>query len=367
MVKFLNLLDINKVHYEEFSSAFERVINSGLYVSGPELEAFEVDFAKYNEVNYCIGVGNGLDAIQLLLQAHGVGPGDEVIVPSNTFIATWLAVTRVGATPVPVEPHELTYNIDPKKIELVITDKTVAIIAVHLFGQPADMDVINEIAIKNNLLVFEDAAQSHGASYKGKKLGCISNGAATSFYPGKNLGALGDAGAVLTNDVKISSKIKALRNYGSDIKYKHELLGCNSRLDELQAAFLRVKLKYLDENNKKRSEIANFYSLNLSKLPIVIPEVADYADSAWHLYVIQCEEREELKDFLLSEGVQTLIHYPTPPHLQLCYKGLYDSKKFPIAESMSHKMLSLPISPVMTFDEAMKVVDSIKKYYQYSK
>lgn len=332
---------------EELDAAYRRVMESGWYVLGNEVEAFEAEFAEFCGVKHCIGVGNGLDALHLILRALDIGHGDEVIVPSNTFIATWLAASYAGATPVPVEPDERTYNIDPSRIEAAITSKTKAIIPVHLYGQPADMDPINEIASRYNLKVIEDAAQAHGARYKGKCTGGLGIAAGFSFYPGKNLGAFGDGGAITTNDEELAAKIRMLGNYGSRIKYHHDARGFNSRLDELQAAFLRVKLKYLDEWNRRRSVLALEYNEKLHDIPgILLPFIPEWANPAWHLFVIQSSKRELIAKAFDNAGVGWLIHYPLPPHLQRAYDGIV-TDCLPIAESIAKRVISLPIGPDM--------------------
>ena len=352
-MKNIPFLDLSEPHREirsELDLAYSRVIDSGMFVMGPELEAFEGEFAAYSGVSYCLGVGNGLEAIHLLLRAYDIGNGDEVIVPSNTFIATWLAVSQCGAIPVPVEPQSDTYNIDPDLIEKAITKKTKAIIPVHLYGQPADMDPINEIAKKYNLIVIEDAAQAQGASYKGRPVGSLGDAAATSFYPGKNLGALGDGGAVLTNNVEIMDRVKQLRNYGSKVKYVHDLAGYNSRLDEIQASFLRVKLRHLDIWNEKRRGVAKKYEELLRGSDIILPKTPIYADPVWHLYVIQSKKRDQLKDYLEVNGVKTVIHYPIPPGSQNCYAS-HNSLDFSVARKMAKEVLSLPMSPSLSIED----------------
>ena len=360
-IPFLDLGAINQVIRPLLNEAYIRVMDSGWYIMGPELTLFEQEFAKYSEVKHCIGVGNGLEALHMLLQAYGIGPGDEVIVPSNTFIATWLAVSQCGATPVAVEPNMNTHNIDSTLIVNAITKKTKAIMPVHLYGQPADMDEIKKIAEQYNLIVIEDAAQSQGAIYKGKKAGSLGHAAATSFYPGKNLGALGDGGAVLTNDDEVADKVKQLRNYGSKIKYHHTYAGSNSRLDEMQAAFLRAKLSVLDDWNNKRRAVANTYSNLLENSNLIVPFVPDFTDPVWHLYVIRNPKRDELKSYLQSKGVETVIHYPIPPHKQLCYSS-YNNVNLPIAEQLSNEVLSLPISSVMTTTDIEYVVDCLVEF-----
>src|SRR5882762_609929 len=318
-VPFLDL----KAEYAELKSdldaAIQRVLASGWYILGAELEAFEKAFAAYCAVSHCVGVGNGLDALHLILRALEIGFGDEVIVPANTYIATWLAVSYSGATPVPVEPEERTYNIDPSRIEEAITSKTKAIIAVHLYGQPADMDAINEIAARHGLKVIEDAAQAHGARYKGRRAGSLADAAGFSFYPSKNLGALGDGGAVTTDDDALADRVRVLRNYGSRQKYRNETKGYNSRLDELQAALLREKLRLLDQWNERRRSIARRYLEGLAGLPLVLPHVPPGCEPIWHVFVVRSARREWLASTLEAAGIGTLVHYPIPPHLQPAY------------------------------------------------
>jgi dTDP-4-amino-4,6-dideoxygalactose transaminase len=313
-------------------------------------------------VNYCAGVGNGLDAIKIALLAVGVRPGDEVIVPAHTFIATWLAVSEIGAKPVPVEPNSRTFNIDHKLISKAITSKTKAILPVHLYGQPAELDSILNIASQYNLKVVEDAAQAQGSSYNGVKIGSHSDAVAWSFYPGKNLGALGDGGAISTNSIEVSESIRKIRNYGSSIKYKHEILGINSRLDEIQAAVLRVKLKYLTSWNKRRAYIADYYQSNINKNDVELPNVIDGVIPAWHLYVIKLARRNELLDFLKNNNCESIIHYPTPPHLQNCYKE-YSQISLPVTEKIAQSVLSLPISPhhhIREIDHICQLINSFK-------
>jgi dTDP-4-amino-4,6-dideoxygalactose transaminase len=336
-------------------------MDSGWFIMGPELAAFESEFAAYSNVKHCIGVGNGLDALHLLLRAYGIGPGDEVIVPSNTFIATWLAVSQCGATPVAVEPDANTHNINPALIAAAITSKTKAIMPVHLYGQPADMDPINQLAAEHGLVVIEDAAQAQGALYKGRRVGSLGHAAGTSFYPGKNLGALGDGGAVLTNDDAIADQVRRLRNYGSSIKYQHDLAGYNTRLDELQAAFLREKLKVLDAWNTKRKTIAKTYTELLSSADSITPLVPEYAEPVWHLYVIRSQQRDKLKAYLEQHGVSTVIHYPIPPHRQACYPE-YLSQPLPIADMLAGELLSLPMSPDMSEDAIVYTCQKIRNF-----
>lgn len=360
-VPFLDLGRLHQPIRTELAAAYKRVMDSGWFIMGPELAAFESEFAAYSEVNHCIGVGNGLEALHLLLRAYDIGPGDEVIVPSNTFIATWLAVSQCGATPVPVEPDVKTHNIDPALVAAAITPRTRAIMPVHLCGQPADMDPINELAVKHGLIVIEDAAQAQGARYKGRRTGSLGHAAGTSFYPGKNLGALGDGGAVLTNDDAIAEKVRQLRNYGSKVKYQHDLAGYNSRLDEMQAAFLRVKLAVLDEWNAKRREIAATYSSLLDGCDCVLPFFPEFAEPVWHLYVIRSKQRDALKAHLEQQGISTVIHYPIPPHQQACYPQ-HESYSQPVAEMLAGEVLSLPMSPDLREDEIERVCKAVRGF-----
>ena len=369
MIKFLDLKQINLQHKEELQEAFKRVLNSGWFIIGEEVDAFEKEFASYCGTKHCIGVGNGLDALHLILKGYGIGDGDEVIVPSNTYIATWLAVSYAGAKVVPVEPDISTYCINPDLIEEKITDKTKAIIAVHLYGLVAEMDPINVIAKKYSLKVIEDSAQAHGAIYHGKKAGSLGDAAGFSFYPGKNLGALGDGGAVTTNDDKLAKRIRILRNYGSEKKYYNEVKGYNSRLDELQAAFLRVKLKYLDQENQKRYEIAQDYCENIQHPGIILPNLGNPSlftfpfshSHVWHQFVIRHPERDKLQKLLADKGIQTMIHYPVPPHKQEAYLGM-NKLYFPISEKIHREVLSLPISSNTKMNEAKKIVECINNY-----
>lgn len=345
----------------EIDAAIKRVLNSGWYILGSEIEAFEAEFASYCEANYCIGVANGLDALHLSLLALGVKPGDEVIVPSNTYIATWLAVSQCGAIPVPVEPDPLTYNVDPTRIEAAITDRTKVILPVHLYGQPADMDPILAIAKKHDLRVLEDGAQAHGARYKDKRIGAHGDIVAWSFYPGKNLGAYGDGGAITTNDPELADRINVLRNYGSRVKYVNDVLGFNSRLDPLQAAALRVKLKVLDEWNARRSNIAECYSDELKNIGLLLPLVPEWAKPVWHLYVVQHPQRDNLQKQLGEADIGTLIHYPIPPHLQAAYAKLgFGKGDLPIAERIHQNVLSLPIGPHLTNNHLKSAIEATK-------
>jgi len=354
-------LDLRATYIElksEIDDAIVRVLDSGHYILGPEVESFESEYAAYCEAKYCVGVANGLDALHLALLAVGVGLGDEVIVPSNTYIATWLAVSQCGAIPVPVEPDERTYNLNPDLIEAAITNKTKAILPVHLYGQPADLDPILEIARKYNLRVIEDGAQAHGAKYKGRRIGGHSDIVAWSFYPGKNLGAFGDGGAITTDNLEVADKIRVLRNYGSREKYVNEVRGFNSRLDPIQAAVLRVKLKYLDEWNGRRKSIARQYLEGIKNSNLVLPVIPEWADPVWHLFVIKSTNRDALQARLSEANVGTLIHYPIPPHRQGAYHYLGLSKQgFPAASSLAEVVLSLPISP----QHSANLVDKIIK------
>ena len=357
MIPFLDLKAPYLELKQELDEAIARVVSSGWFIGGSEVDQFEADYAHYCGATHAVGVANGLDALHLALRAMDVGPGDEVIVPSNTYIATWLAVSQCGATPVPVEPDARTYNIDPALIEAAITPRTKVILPVHLYGQPADMDPILAIARKHGLKVLEDGAQAHGARYKGKRLGAHGDAVAWSFYPGKNLGAMGDGGAVTTNDPQIADRMQVLRNYGSRVKYVNEIQGYNSRLDPLQAAILRVKLAHLDEWNARRSKIAERYQQGLADCGMTLPFVPDWAEPAWHLYVVQHPQRDALQKSLAEAGIGTLIHYPIPPHLQGAYADLGLCKGvFPIAERIHNEVLSLPISPSMTTEQANQVV-----------
>jgi dTDP-4-amino-4,6-dideoxygalactose transaminase len=360
-VPFLDLAAAYRELQTEIDAAVARSLASGHYIGGPEVEAFENEFAAYCGAKHAIGVANGLDALHLALRALGVGPGDEVIVPSNTYIATWLAVSQCGAVPVPVEPDARTYNIDPTLIEAAITPRTKVILPVHLYGQPADMDSILTIARKHGLQVLEDGAQAHGAKYKGRRLGAHGDVVAWSFYPGKNLGAMGDGGAVTTNDADLSERIRILGNYGSRVKYVNEVRGYNSRLDPIQAAILRLKLAHLDEWNARRCEIAEFYQAGLNEMELMQPYVPGWAEPSWHLYVVQHAHRETLQQALTTNGIGSLIHYPIPPHLQQAYRQLrYDDGAYPLAESMAKCVLSLPIGPSLTLNQARMVVEACR-------
>lgn len=352
-VPFLELKATYDELKPEFDEAYHRVMNGGWYLLGRETEAFEAEFASYIGVRHCVTVANGLDALHLILRGYGIGPGDEVIVPSMTFIATWLAVSYAGATPVSVEPLLTTYNLDPGRIEAAITPRTKAVIPVHLYGQPADMDPIQEIARHHGLKVIEDAAQAHGARYKGQHTGSLGDAAAFSFYPGKNLGAFSDGGAVTTNDVDLATRLLALRNYGSRQKYHHEDKGFNSRIDELQAAFLRVKLRKLDEWNSRRKKIAERYLSALSGAKdLILPQAPDLVEPVWHIFATRHPQRDTLQARLAEAGIGTLIHYPIAPHLAGAYADLVRKPDgFPIAEGIAKTELSLPIGPHLALEE----------------
>lgn len=361
MIPFLDLKSTNLELEAEFHDALQRVLESGWLILGNEVSTFEAEYARYCNATACVGVANGLDALGLTLRAMDIGPGDEVIVPSNTYIATWLAVSQVGATPVPVEPLPTTYNIDHNQIETAITPRTKAIIPVHLYGQPADMDPILVIARKHGLRVLEDGAQAHGARYKGQRLGAHGDATAWSFYPGKNLGAIGDAGAVTTNDSALADRIRVLRNYGSRVKYHNEVIGYNSRLDELQAALLRVKLRNLDKWNSRREEIARQYLSAFAGANLILPYVPDWATPVWHLFVVRHGRRDVFKERLEERGVATMVHYPIPPHLQPAYAPLKLAVgSLPISETLHQEVLSLPMGPSMTDEQVAAVVEAVR-------
>lgn len=362
MIPFLDLKAPHVELREEINTAIARVVESGWYILGPEVDAFEAEYAEYCEAQHCVGLANGLDALHLALRAMDVGPGDEVIVPSNTYIATWLAVSQCGATPVPVEPDERTYNIDPAQIEAAITPRTKVILPVHLYGQPADMDPILSVARKYGLRVLEDGAQAHGARYKGKRIGAHGDAVAWSFYPGKNLGALGDGGAVTTWDSELADRIRVLRNYGSRVKYVNEVQGYNSRLDPLQAAVLRVKLKYLDEWNARRATIARQYMQGLCESGLVLPYILEWVEPAWHLFVVRHTERDALQARLTEASVGSLIHYPIPPHMQQAYVSAQSPfGALPIAERLADEVLSLPISPHHSAEQIQTVIRVLER------
>ena len=362
MIPFLDLKAPYLELKQELDEAIARVVSSGWFIGGGEVDQFEAEYATYCNAAHAVGVANGLDALHLALRAMDVGPGDEVIVPSNTYIATWLAVSQCGATPVPVEPDARTYNIDPALIEAAITPATRVILPVHLYGQPADMDPILAIARKHGLRVLEDGAQAHGARYKGQRLGAHGDAVAWSFYPGKNLGAMGDGGAVTTSDPQIADRLRVLRNYGSRVKYVNEVQGYNSRLDPLQAAILRVKLGKLDEWNARRSTIAQLYQQGLVNCGLTLPHVPDWAEPVWHLYVVQNPQRDAMRQVLTDKGIGSLIHYPIPPHLQGAYASAgWTQGAFPLAELMANQMLSFPIGPQLQPEQVKTVITTTVK------
>jgi len=362
-IAFLSLRETYLEIKDELDAAYRRVMDSGWYILGREVGAFEEEFAAHCGTRHAVGVGNGLEALQLILRAYGIGAGHEVIVPANTYVATWLAVSNTGATPVPVEPVEGTYNLDPERIEAAITSRTRAILPVHLYGQPADMNPINEIARRRGLKVIEDAAQAHGSRYADKRAGALGDAAGWSFYPTKNLGAYGDAGAVTTDDDGLAERVRLLRNYGSKDKYYNEEKGINSRLDELHAALLGVRLKHLGEWNSRRARIATIYLEGLSDVDIVLPAIAEGAEPAWHLFVIRSGRRDELQRFLKSAGVATLVHYPVPPHMQAAYKDMaYRAGSFPITEAIHREVLSLPMGPHLSEADARRVVEAVRRF-----
>lgn len=360
---FLDLGAIQRAHADALRQAFDRVLASGWYILGDEVRAFESEFAAYCNAGHCVGVANGLDALVLALRALGVGPGDEVLVPSNTYIASWLAVSHVGATPVPVEPDPATANIDPDRLAAALTARTRAVMPVHLYGQPADLDPILAFAAAHGLKVLEDAAQAHGATYRGHRLGAHGHVVAWSFYPGKNLGALGDGGAVTTNDAELAERVRVLRNYGSQRKYVNEVIGYNSRLDELQAALLRAKLPHLDDENARRTKIAEHYLVALAGARLVLPECLPHARSAWHLFVIRHPRRDALAAALGEQGIGTMIHYPIAPHLQQAYAHLGLAQgALPISEALHREVLSLPMGPTMSLADADRVAAAIHAF-----
>lgn len=346
--------------------AFELFFDKGSYILGDSVKKFEKEYAAFNETKYAVGVSNGLDALHIALQTLGVGHGDEVIVPSNTYIATLLAVTIAGAKPVLAEPDKITYNIDPENIEKAITAKTKAIIPVHLFGQACDMDAIMKIAIQYNLFVIGDNAQGHGSSWNGKPAGSFGHINGTSFYPAKNLGAFGDAGMITTNNEALSQKALLLRNYGSEKKYYNEVIGYNMRLDECQAAFLSIKLKYLPEWTKQRQQVAAMYDQSLPETgDLILPRKAEHATHVYHQYVVRTKKRNELQQFLRENGISTLIHYPVPPHLQAAYRSLgFKEGDFPLAEELANTNLSLPVWPGMSTEEINYIIAAVKDFYK---
>lgn len=362
MIPFLDLKKINLRHEKALLDGVHNVLHSGWYILGSNVKAFENEFAEYCGTQYCVGVANGLDALELIIHGYDIGPGDEVIVPSNTYIASILSISANGATPVLVEPDLLTFNLDPAKIEAHITPKTKAILVVHLYGQSCDMNPINEIANRYNLRVIEDCAQAHGALYDGKRVGNLGDAGAFSFYPGKNLGALGDGAAITTNDEGLYNRLLALRNYGSQKKYENLFKGYNSRLDEIQAPILSEKLNWLDQDNERRREISSFYLSNIVNQYITLPAVQNEPKShVWHLFVIRVENRNHFIDYMTSNNVQTMIHYPIPPHRQEAYKE-WNDLVFPISEKIHAEVVSLPISPVMEMEDVKRVVEVVNEY-----
>lgn len=362
-VTFLDLRASQADAQVAIEAAVARVAASGWYILGPEVEAFEREFADFVGVRHCIGVANGLDALHLVLRAWGVGPGDEVIVPSNTYIASWLAVSQAGATPVPVEPDETSHCIDPARIEAAITPRTKAIMVVHLYGHPCDMGPINAVARSYDLKVLEDAAQGHGATYMGKQVGVLGHAAGFSFFPTKNLGCLGDGGAVTTDDNALAAQIRLLRNYGSPRKYVNVIKGYNSRLDEMQAAVLRAKLPYLPVWNEQRSAIARAYSERLAGVPgLITPTTATACTHVWHQYVIRHPQRDQLQSYLAEKGIGTLVHYPVPPHESEAYSEFGSTENLPIASALARQVLSLPIGPHITEAEVDEVAAAIRSF-----
>ena len=361
MIKFLDLKKINNRYREEIDSRIKNILDKGWYLQGEENENFTKNFANFCGTKFALGVANGLDALNLIIKAYGFGNGDEIIVPANTYIATILAISENGCIPILVEPDIKTYNINPDSIEEKITSKTKAIMVVHLYGQAVQMEKIWKIAKKYNLKIIEDSAQAHGAIYQENRTGNLGDASGFSFYPGKNLGCIGDGGAVTTNDEELFNKIKAIANYGSDRKYHHIYKGVNSRLDEIQAAVLDIKLKHLDSDNNKRREISKYYRENIKNSKIILPETYDEKSHVWHIFAVRTQNRDEFQKYLTEKGIQTIIHYPTPPHKQGAYKE-WNNLSFPITEEIHNTILSLPISPVMTDSEIEKVVEVVNEF-----
>jgi dTDP-3-amino-3,4,6-trideoxy-alpha-D-glucose transaminase len=362
------LLDLKAAGDElraDLDAAYQRVMDSGCFLLGRELESFEAEYAQSVGAAHCVGVANGLEALQLVLMARGIGAGDEVIVPAHGYIATWLAVTHTGARPVPCECDERTYNLDPSRIAALITARTKVILPIHLYGQPADMEAINAVAARHGLFVLEDAAQSHGARCRGRAAGSLGDAAGISFYPSKNLGALGDAGAVTTSDAKLADRLRHLRNYGSKVRYQNDFVGLNSRLDEFQAAFLRAKLPHLPAWNARRARVAALYLEQLRGVgDLVLPFVPDWAEPSWHLFVIRTGRREALQRHLEAQGVGTQVHYPTPPHLAGAYRDAgWKPGDFPLAERLAHEVLSLPIGPHLTAEQVAHVCETVRSFF----
>lgn len=361
MIKFLDLKTINERFRGELDAAAKRILDSGWYLLGKEIEQFEMDFATYCGVKHCIGVANGLDALKLIIKAYGFGPGDEIIVPANTYIASILAISDNGCTAVLVEPKWETRLIDEDLIEATITSRTKAILVVHLYGRAMNMTKVWTIAKKYGLKVIEDSAQAHGAMFDGRRTGNLGGASGFSFYPGKNLGCLGDGGAVTTNDDVLAKKIRALRNYGSDVKYHFPYQGTNSRLDEIQAAWLGVKLPHLDDDNQRRREIAARYCAEIKNPLIELPQGPNDESMVWHVFAVTCPRRNELQKYLKDHGIQTVIHYPIPPHKQPCYAG-WNDRSYPITERIHREILSLPISPVLTDKEVEMVIHVVNNF-----
>ena len=362
-VPFLDLKSAYLELRDELDAACGRALSSGRYVLGGEVDAFEKEFAEYCGARYCVGVGNGLDALSLILRGFDIGAGDEVIVPSNTYIATWLAVSHAGARPVPVEPDPATFNLDPDRIAAAITPRTRAIMPVHLYGRPADMEPICEIGRLRGLKIIEDAAQAHGARYKGRRAGALGDAAGFSFYPTKNLGAFGDGGAVVTSDARLAERIAALRNYGSRKRYENEVAGFNSRLDEIQAALLRVRLARLDEWNDRRTGHAQLYASLMAASGVTLPVAGAAGDHVWHLFVVRSPRRDALQRFLRDRGIETLIHYPVPPHVQPAYRHLGLAQgTLPLSERLHREVLSLPLAPHLDPDEVRYVARAVAEF-----
>lgn len=361
MIKFLDLYKINNRFRKETDKRIRHVLDSGWYILGEQNKIFEKHFAKFCDVKHCIGCANGLDALNLIIRGYGFGKGDEIIVPANTYIATILAISQNGCTPVLVEPDINTYNINPNLIEHKITKKTKAIMVVHLYGQAVQMNKIWKIAKKYKLKIIEDCAQAHGAIYNNKRIGNLGDAGGFSFYPGKNLGCFGDGGCVTTNDDALAKKIRAIANYGSDYKYHNIYKGINSRLDEIQAGILDVKLKYLDKDNEKRRKIAQYYRENIQNSKIVLPKTYNEKSHVWHVFVIRCKQRDKLNEYLNKNNIQIVIHYPIAPHKQIAYKE-YNNLSFPITEMIHNEVISLPISPTMTKKEIKRIVEAVNNF-----
>lgn len=361
MIPFLNLSQINNRFRAEIDARFKTILDKGWYLLGEQIAAFEAHFAAYIGTKHAIGCANGLDALRLIIQAYGFGPSDEIIVPANTYIASILAISQNSCTPVLVEPDIYTYNINPDLIEEKITPHTKAIMVVHLYGQAVQMEKIWTLAKKYHLKIIEDAAQAHGAIYQGRRTGNLGDAAGFSFYPGKNLGAMGDGGAITTNDDELAAKLRALRNYGSDKKYHHIYKGLNSRLDELQAVVLDIKLPHLDKDNQRRREIAAYYRKHIKNPAIILPQTYDEKAHVWHIFPVRTQKRDELQRYLKQNGIDTLIHYPTPPHQQPAYRE-WGEWSFPVTEEIHRTELSLPISPVLTEEEIKTVTEALNAW-----